>query len=74
MSRFDFSTCPGYCERARRIMVRQTHPLILKKADEPKPCLLAADQALATYLEMEEEGKARLAEIQNAIAILRDCA
>ena len=35
---------------------------------------LCADQALATYLEMEEEGKAMLAEIQNAIAILRDCA
>ena len=58
MSRFDFSTCPGYCERARQIMVRQSHPLIVKRDEEPKPCLLAADQALATYLEMKEEGKA----------------
>ena len=74
MSRFDFSQCPGYCERARQLMLRQSHPLIVKRDEEPKPCLLAADQALATYLEMEEEGKARLAEIQNAIAILRDCA
>ena len=74
MSRFDFSQCPLYCEGARQIMLRRTHPLILKKADEPKPCLLAADQALATYLETEEEEKARPAEIQNAIAILRDVA
>ena len=74
MTPFDFSKCPGYCDRARHIMLCRTHPLILKKADEPKPCLLAADQALATYLEMEEEGKARLAEIQNAIAILMDVA
>jgi hypothetical protein len=32
MTHFDFSQCPGYCERARQIMLRQTHPLILKKA------------------------------------------
>jgi hypothetical protein len=54
--------------------VARTHPLLRAKAEEPGPSLIPADQALATYLEMEEEGKARLAEIQNAIAILRDCA
>ena len=32
MTPFDFSQCPMYCERARQIILRQTHPLILKKA------------------------------------------
>ena len=65
--------CPD-CVAIRRAFVVRTHPLLRAKAEEPGPSLIPADQALATYLEMEEEGKARLAEIQNAIAILRDCA
>jgi hypothetical protein len=66
--------CCDECVSARRAFVLRTHPLLRAKAEEPGPSLIPADQALATYLEMEEEGKARLAEIQNAIAILRDCA
>ena len=65
--------CCADCTAARRAFVVRTHPLLRAKAEEPGPGLIPADQALATYLEMEEEGKARLAEIQNAIAILRDC-
>ena len=74
MSRFDFSQCPLYCERARQIMLRRTHPLILKKADEPKPCLLAADQALAMRLEDEEELEGMLASTRAEIKILQGCA
>ncbi len=66
--------CCADCVAIRRAFVARTHPLLRAKAEEPGPSLIPADQALATYLEMEEEGKARLAEIQNAIAILRDCA
>ena len=66
--------CCRDCVTARRAFVLRTHPLLRAKAEEPGPSLIPTDQALATYLEMEEEGKARLAEIQNAIAILRDCA
>ena len=74
MSRFDFSQCPGYCERARHIMVRQTHPLLRAKAEEPGPSLIPADQALAMRLEDEDELEEMLASTRAEIKILRDCA
>ena len=74
MSRFDFSTCPGYCERARQIMLRRTHPLLRAKAEEPGPSLIPADQALAMRLEDEDELEEMLASTRAEIKILRDCA
>ena len=73
MSRFDFSQCPKYCERARQIMVRQTHPLLRAKAEEPVPSLIPADQALAMRLEDEDELEEMLASTRAEIKILRDC-
>lgn len=72
MSRFDFSTCPGYCERARQIMLRRTHPLILKKAEEPGPSLIPVDQALAMEMETIEDLTARLAIANHNLKALRD--
>ena len=73
MTPFDFSQCPGYCERARQIMLRQTHPLIRAGAEEPGPSLIPVDQALAMRLEDEEELEVLLASTRAEIKILRDC-
>ncbi len=74
MTPFDFSKCPGYCDRARRIMLRQTHPLIRARTEEPGPSLIPVDQALAMRLEDEEELVGMLASTRAEIKILRDCA
>ena len=74
MTHFDFSQCPGYCERARQIMLRQTHPLIRARTEEPGPSLIPADQALAMRLEDEDELEEMLANTRAEIKILRDCA
>ena len=74
MTPFDFSQCPLYCERARQIMLRQTHPLIRARTEEPGPSLIPVDQALAMRLEDEEELVEMLANTRAEIKILRDCA
>jgi hypothetical protein len=74
MTPFDFSQCPGYCERARQIMLCQTHPLIRARTEEPGPSLIPVDQALAMRLEDEEELVEMLANTRVEIKILRDCA
>ena len=60
MTPFNFSQCPGYCERAR--------------TEEPGPSLIPVDQALAMRLEDEEELVEMLANTRVEIKILRDCA
>jgi hypothetical protein len=55
MTPFDFSQCPGYCDRARQIMLCQTHPLIRARTEEPGPSLIPVDQALAMEMETIED-------------------
>ncbi len=74
MTPFDFSQCPGYCDRAGHIMLCQTHPLIRARGEEPGPSLIPVDQALAMRLEDEEELEVLLASTRAEIKILRDCA
>jgi hypothetical protein len=59
---------------ARHEMVRATHPILISRNASPKPQLIPAAQALAMWLEMEEEALTRLAHIRTEIAILRDLA
>jgi len=73
MSRFDFSTCPGYCERARKQMFLQ-NPIIQKRLAGPKPCVVPVEQELAMKLEDQEEIENALAGLKAEIKILRDCA
>lgn len=71
MKKFDFSKCPGYCERARRIMVEETHPLFAKKQEEIKPSMIPIQDALGQYMEDEKILSEMLASTQNKIKILR---
>lgn len=73
MTPFDFSQCPGYCERARKQMFLQ-NPVIQKRLAGPKPCVVPVEQELAMKLEDQEEVVAILAELKAEIKILRDCA
>lgn len=73
MTHFDFSQCPGYCDRARHIMLCRTHPLIRARTEEPGPSLIPAPEALAMRLEDEEELVGMLASTRAEIKILRDC-
>jgi len=73
MSRFDFSQCPGYCERARKLMFLQ-NPIIQKRLAGPKPCVVPAEQELAMRLEDRDELNTALAETNAEIKRLRDCA
>ena len=72
MSRFDFSTCPGYCEQIRRKMVMANHPIHSK--EDPGPAMIPIPEALAMRLEDEEELEGMLASTRAEIKILRDCA
>ena len=73
MSRFDYSKCPGYCERARRMMFLQ-NPTISKRMEGPKPAVVPAEQELAMRLEDRDELRAALVETETEIKRLRDCA
>lgn len=72
MTHFDFSQCPGYCERARQIMLCQTHPLIRARTEEPGPSLIPVDRALAMEMETIEDLTARLAIANHNLKALRD--
>jgi hypothetical protein len=72
MTPFDFSQCPGYCDRARQIMLCQTHPLIRARTEEPGPSLIPVDQALAMEMETIEDLTARLAIANHNLKALRD--
>lgn len=64
--------CEPECVAARRLWVAGRHPLIAKRGEEVPPALIPQCQALAMLLEMEEEARQRLAQIEADIAILRD--
>ena len=74
MTPFDFSQCPDYCSRIRKIMIRRAHPPMAKGDKEPAPTLIPVGQALAMELETEEDLKALLAICRAKIRDLRDCA
>jgi hypothetical protein len=74
MTPFDFSRCPDYCSRIRKIMIRRAHPLIAKGDEEPAPSLIPVEQALAMELEARDDLRARLAICEANIKVLRDCA
>lgn len=53
-------------------MLRQTHPLIRARAEEPGPSLIPVDQALAMEMETIEDLTARLAIANHNLKALRD--
>jgi hypothetical protein len=65
--------CPD-CVAARNKMVRESHPLMQKRAGDPAPTMIPISQALAMELEAKEELESRLAQVKANIRNLRDCA
>lgn len=74
MKEFDFSRCPGYCERARRLMIEEAHPLLAKRREEIKPSMIPVQQALDQYMEDQSVLLEMLADTQYKIRKLRGIA
>lgn len=66
--------CCAECVASRRTAVKEMHPIWSKADKEPTPTLIPTDQALAMELEARDMLKERLAEIEQNIKALRDCA
>ena len=71
MNTFDFSRCPGYCERARKIMIEESHPLIAKRRDEPKPSMIPVQRALELDLEELAILREKIEQVEKNIQVLR---
>lgn len=71
MKEFDFSRCPGYCERARRKLVEEAHPLLAKRREEPGPSMIPVQRALE--LDMEELAilREKMEQVEKNIQVLR---
>jgi hypothetical protein len=64
--------CPD-CTTTRRLMVLNTHPIHKTRDEDPAPCLIPAEQALAMRLEERDELVGRMAQLDLEIKHLRDC-
>lgn len=67
--------CPcDACVAARRQMVNETHPLLIKASKPPVPTQIPHAQALAMDLLARDLYREKIAELDIAIKINRDCA
>ena len=71
MSTFDFSKCPGYCERARKIMIEANHPLLAKRREEIKPSMIPVHRALELDIEELAILREKMEQVEKNIQVLR---